>query len=105
MFSEILYQHRVSLNAFPNYVCAVAQGPWSTPVAVLAAPWDTNLAGVILVNGSFVGVARQSGMPVYLVTAASWKNSSSYQYHDTRPLFNLPPKISIEDGNVYVFKH
>lgn len=78
------------------------EGPWSTPVAVLAAPWDTNLAGVILTNGSFLGVARRSGMPVYLVTATNWKNVSSYQYHDTQPLFNLPPKISIEDGNVYL---
>ena len=29
-------------------------GPWSAPVEVLAAPWDTNLAVVILSNGSAV---------------------------------------------------
>eukprot|EP00729_Bicosta_minor_P010939 gene10939-11093_t len=39
-------------------------GPWSAPVEVLAAPWDTNLAVVILSNGSAV-VAIEDGS-VYL---------------------------------------
>jgi hypothetical protein len=77
-------------------------GPWSIPVQVLAAPWDTNLAVVIRQNGSVVGVARRNGMPVYLVTAADWKNASSYQYQSTTPLFQLPPKVVIEDGSVYL---
>lgn len=77
-------------------------GPWSPPVEVLAAPWDTNLAVVILANGSAVGTARRSGMPVYLVTAANWKNSSSYRYHSEKPLVELPSKSAIEDGSVYL---
>ncbi len=77
-------------------------GPWSPPVEVLAAPWDTNLAVVILANGSAVGTARRSGMPVYLVTAANWKNGSSYHYHADKPLLELPSKSAIEDGSVYL---
>ena len=77
-------------------------GPWSTPTAVLSASLDTNLAVVILANGSAVGTARRQGMPMYLVTASNWKNASSHVYHDERPLFNLPSSTTIEDGSVYL---
>lgn len=78
-------------------------GPWSAPVQVLAASWDTNLAVVILANGSAVGMARRSGMPVYLVTASDWRNASSYRYHEGPPFASqLPAKAAIEDGNVYM---
>jgi len=89
----------------PTYMSwsATPDGPWSAPAEVLAAPWDTNLAVVILANGSAVGTARRSGMPVYLVTASDWKNASSYVYHSEQPLFRMPNKHTvIEDGSVYV---
>merc|ERR1711957_752849 len=77
-------------------------GPWSPRVEVLSAPWDTNLAVVIRSDGSVVGVARHTGMPVYLVTATNWKNASSYHYDLTKPLMHLPDRIAIEDGSVYL---
>ena len=88
----------------PTYMswAASPDGPWSPPVEVLAAPWDTNLAVVILQNGSAIGTARRNGMPVYLVSASNWKNASSYQYHAAQPLFQLPRKTVIEDGSVYL---
>jgi hypothetical protein len=89
----------------PTYMswAASPDGPWSPPVQVLAAPWDTNLAVVILANGSAVGTARRSGMPVYLVTAGNWKNASSYVYHAEKPLLQLPGRRQvIEDGSVYL---
>lgn len=88
----------------PTYMswAMTPDGPWSTPVSVLSAPWDTNLAVVILPNGSAVGTARRSGMPVYLVTATNWRNASSYVYHADQPLFQLPAKTTIEDGSVYL---
>jgi hypothetical protein len=88
----------------PTYMswAMAPDGPWSPPVKVLAASWDTNLAVVILKNGSAVGTARSHGMPVYLVTASNWKNSSSYRYHSEKPILELPGKMAIEDGSVYL---
>jgi hypothetical protein len=65
-------------------------GPWSTPQELFKGQaWnmDTNLAMVILSNGSAVGIGRTGGDPtgivVHLVTAANWKEPSSYvgQWH------------------------
>ena len=77
---------------------------WCRLVQVAPIRADTNLAVVILANGSAVGTARRSGMPVYLVTASDWKNASSYRYHSEQPLFQLPEKTAIEDGSVYLDK-
>eukprot|EP00483_Globobulimina_turgida_P007211 UN07225 len=59
-------------------------GPWSEPAEVIEISGmdDPNLSGVILKNGSFVGLGRNwvSGYSsVYVVTSENWKNGRQYK--------------------------
>ena len=61
-------------------------GPWSEPQILFSEQqginMDTNLAPVILKNGSVVGIGRTGGPPTgivaRLVTAENWKDPSTY---------------------------
>jgi hypothetical protein len=70
---------------------------------------DTNLAVVILPNGTAVGIGRTGGAPTgivaHLVTAADWRNASTYVGRWETMLFpntTLVPDAGVEDPSVYV---
>merc|ERR1719506_1107816 len=70
---------------------------------------DTNLAVVILQNGSVVGIGRSGGGPTgiiaHLVTAGHWKDPSSYTGRWRTMLFpntTILPSSGVEDPFVYV---
>jgi hypothetical protein len=76
-------------------------GPWTTPQRLFAAQsgetnLDTNLAAVILSNGSVVGIGRTGGDPTgiiaHLVTAADW----SRRPRRLRPLRHRPPDAAAD---------
>ena len=87
-------------------------GPWSAPLLLKdmgGTQSDTNLAPVILKNGSLVGVWRTwgagncpdvHGSCPLLVTAANWKNASSYVFHE-EPLFPSLGTVGAEDPALY----
>ena len=89
-------------------------GPWSKPQRLFAAQAnetnaDTNLAVVILANGSAVGIGRTWGPPtgviVHLVLAADWRDAGSYVGRWDRLLFpntTRVPNAGLEDPFVYV---
>lgn len=87
-------------------------GPWSAPVQLFKAQasqinMDTNFAGVILANGSVVGLGRtggSAGIVIHLVTAAHWKDPNSYTGRWTTPLFDMKsvPDAGLEDPFVYM---
>eukprot|EP01062_Namystynia_karyoxenos_P040429 TRINITY_DN29489_c4_g1_i1.p1 TRINITY_DN29489_c4_g1~~TRINITY_DN29489_c4_g1_i1.p1 ORF type:complete len:443 (+),score=86.05 TRINITY_DN29489_c4_g1_i1:89-1330(+) len=89
-------------------------GPWSEPVRVLKANYstwgncsvliDTNLAGVILPNGSLVGIWRKcSNVPAFeqckvdcctfphLLTASDWRDPTTYYPHPDPMFPNMKP--------------
>lgn len=87
-------------------------GPWSEPqhVDLGTIEIDTNLAGVILADGSFVGMIRRSedpqGSTIHLVTADHWTAVDSYVVDD-EPLFPSagPHRIAdsgLEDPALYL---
>lgn len=90
------------------------EGPWSKPELLFAAEreetnMDTNLAVVILQNGSVVGIGRTGGGPTgiiaHLVTAGHWKDPSSYTGRWRTMLFpntTILPSSGVEDPFVYV---
>ena len=62
-------------------------GPWTAPLLLIstdARQSDTNLAPVILRNGSLVGIWRiwAGGSWPHLVTAANWKEPATYVFHN-----------------------
>jgi hypothetical protein len=73
------------------------EGPWSTPMRLFESEQhmidaDTNLAIVILPNSSVVGLGRTgypAGIAIHLVTAAHWKDPSSYTGRWNVSLFDL----------------
>jgi hypothetical protein len=85
-------------------------GPWSPPLQLFsegAREADTNLAPYIYPNGSLIGIWRthpgaSPGSIPHLVTAAHWKNASSYVWH-TDPILPLhvPENVGLEDPSVY----
>ena len=92
------------------------EGPWSPPLLLLDMPGggepDTNLAPVILANGSLVGIWRtwgtspacprvRGGSCPHLVTAAHWKNASSYVFHQEALFPELATRGS-EDPALYL---
>eukprot|EP01065_Artemidia_motanka_P007714 TRINITY_DN13857_c0_g1_i1.p1 TRINITY_DN13857_c0_g1~~TRINITY_DN13857_c0_g1_i1.p1 ORF type:complete len:423 (+),score=70.87 TRINITY_DN13857_c0_g1_i1:33-1301(+) len=98
-------------------------GPWSEPVLVLKANtsvWgncsvliDTNLAGVILPNGSVVGIWRKCSnlkgvhqceadcctFP-HLLTASNWRDPATYFPHQ-EPMFDALQPYGAEDPFVW----
>jgi len=88
-------------------------GPWSTPQVLFQAQanltnMDTNLAVVILANGSVVGIGRTGGPPqgidAHLVTAKDWRDPASYVGRWTELLFpdtRVVPSAGLEDPFVY----
>jgi len=89
-------------------------GPWSKPEVLFAAQAnetnaDTNLAVVILANGSAVGIARTWGPPTgviaHLVLATHWRDASSYVGRFSTLLFpntTIVPDSGLEDPFVYL---
>ena len=87
-------------NTDPTYMSYSTSptGNWSKPVLVLGptivpkmTPMDTNMAAVILSNGSLVGMWRDhepTGKSVpHLVTATNWKDAKTYVYSRDDLLF------------------
>ena len=99
------YKQQLGGRAFPTQMrwtdASSNFSHWSEPVTLFNATagrmrngtyCDNNLAGVILSNGSFVGIWRECSLPgtwttVHPVTAAHWAEPSSYQWHDQRELW------------------
>ena len=101
----------------PTYmsVAASPDGPWGAPQRLFAGAqsaltnMDTNLAVVILANGSAVGIGRTgggaTGIVAHLVTAADWRNPAAYVGRWTTMLFpntTVLPSAGVEDPSVYV---
>ena len=73
---------------------------------------DTNLAPVILSNGSVIGIGRTSGDPTgiiaRLVTAKNWKSPSTYKMHLDEMLFpdtHILNYAGVEDPFVWIDKN
>eukprot|EP01084_Bolivina_argentea_P171025 296309_1 len=88
-------------------------GPWSEPIVIfsnrsgtiLKQTDDTNLAGIILKNHTFIGMFRvghwnTDGSEVHLVVSNDWKNSDKYVIDDTILFPQLVP-IATEDPFLY----
>lgn len=85
-------------------------GPWSPPLKLFsegAREADTNLAPFIFANGSLLGIYRTHpgaapGSIPMLVTAAHWKNASSYVWYNNPILpLRLPEGVGLEDPSLY----
>ena len=91
--------------AYPPPPGSPPDAPWNWAKPVLIPSQqpliDTNMAGIILKNGTFVGLWRDNSgedpgpSALHRVTAASWKDPSSYV---ESPLFQLP----LEDPTIWV---
>ncbi len=82
-------------------------GPWYRTVIFPTRPttdYDTNLAGIITPNGTFVGLFRiwTSGSEIFLVTSNDWKNGSLYIHHMNNELFPQLTGYFTEDPFVYI---
>lgn len=103
-------------RATPTYMIYAMSpiGPWSKPQRLFIAQAnetdvDTNLAVVILQNGSVLGIGRTAGGPVgivtHLVTASDWRNADSYTGLWSVNLFpntTIVPYAGLEDPFVYM---
>lgn len=83
-----------------------AAGPWSEPALLWVDPArgsDTNLAPVILENGTLVGIWRRwrAGSWPRLATATHWRDASSYVFHE-KLLFPRLSSMGAEDPHVYL---
>lgn len=85
-------------------------GPWSPPLQLFsegARQADTNLAPLIFPNGSLLGIWRthpgaSPGSIPHLVTAAHWKDASSYAWRTDAMLpLQLPEDVGLEDPHLY----
>jgi len=100
------YNVRLLGRAFPTLMrwtdAASNYTRWSDPIELFNASagrlrnnntyCDNNLAGVILPNGSFVGIWRECSLPrtwatVHPVTSSLWSDPESYFWHDKRELW------------------
>lgn len=100
----------------PTYFVTASSpwGPWSSNRTMVLEPEpevDNNFAAVILNNGSLVGFKRRyvtspeppavgNGSRIHLVTAAHWRDPSSYVVHADE-LFPSMPNIGVEDPDLY----
>lgn len=101
-------------NTDPTYMSWAANGsaPWSHPVRVTNWPnvqMDTNMAAVVLANGSLVGMWRDHHpgghhSTPHLVTAEDWRDPTSYVFHDEDLLFGRMDDNpgAVEDMMLYV---
>jgi hypothetical protein len=98
------------------------EGPWSTPVMVLnstkynsvywnkthhIAKCDSNLNGIILSSGKFIGLWRKCETPElmtipHLLTASDWKSASAYIPHFQHPLFPLAGSGAEDPSNIWM---
>lgn len=90
------------------------EGPWSEPVELFKSQegqWnmDTNLAMVILDDGSAVGICRTGGDPTgiiaHLATASDWRDPESYVGSWNEMLFpntTIMDDAGVEDPHVYM---
>ena len=80
-------------------------GPWSEPEIVFPLRiTDTNLAGIIKPDGTFVGLDRmwsQYGSQMHVVMASDWKNGSTYTQYGPILFPELVPLLT-EDPFVYL---
>eukprot|EP01084_Bolivina_argentea_P162424 282673_1 len=89
-------------------------GPWSEPIVIFANRTgtilkqtdDTNLAGIVLKNGTFIGMFRvghwsTDGSEIHLVVSDDWKNNDKYII-DGSVLFPQLVPIATEDPFLYV---
>lgn len=96
------------------------EGPWSDPVLVVnstiwnsdywakynrIATCDTNLNGILLEDGSFVGLWRKCETPdlhtiPHRLTARNWKDPSTYEPH-LEPLFVLGGAGAEDPSNIW----
>ena len=79
-------------------------GPWSEIEVVFPVrTMDTNLAGIIKPDGSFLGFLRiwTTGSEIHLVTASDWKNGTTYTQQDKILFPELTP-ILTEDPFLYM---
>eukprot|EP01084_Bolivina_argentea_P285539 489688_1 len=81
---------------------------WSEPINVLGVRTisDTNLAGIINKDGSFIGFDRywsgyDAGSIIYLVTATNWKDNTTYIEHKN-VLFPEMAYAATEDPSLYI---
>eukprot|EP01084_Bolivina_argentea_P171013 296292_1 len=80
-------------------------GPWKRSVIFpdrSTNDIDTNLAGIILSNGTFIGMMRiwTDGSEIHLVTSNDWKNGSQYQINENKLFPQLVPLLT-EDPFIY----
>lgn len=80
-------------------------GPWTRTVVFPTRPTtdiDTNLAGAILSNGTFIGFARDwsDGSRIHLVLSDDWKNGTKYDMKSPELFPQLVP-IKSEDPYLY----
>jgi hypothetical protein len=96
-------------------------GPWSKPVLVLnstkwnsdywakyntTAKCDSNLNGIIMDDGSFVGLWRRCETPElltvpHLLTASDWRDPTTYRPHVDFPLFVLGGSGAEDPSNLW----
>lgn len=109
-------------NTDPTYMSwsQSPEGPWSKPVMVLMdkPQMDTNMAPVILNNGSLIGMWRDhhpggKHSTPHLVTATNWSDPSTYSWNQNELFSDKTVSYGIEDmflwqdlrGNFHVLFH
>ena len=71
---------------------------WSDTIIIDAIGiGDSNIAGQIMEDGSFLGMIRKNEHTLYLVTASNWKDNTTWIVHNDSLLFNELPNNGIED--------
>ena len=93
---------------------ASARGPWAPPVLIPSVQplIDTNLAGVILANDSFVGLWRDNSgkdpgpSALHRCTAANWRDPSTYVMDGAFQLNEEDPTVWVDKrGGFHVLTH
>lgn len=84
-------------------------GPWTRTVVLPTRPTtesDTNLAGVILSNGTFIGFARDwtDGSEIHLVTSSDWKDGTKYDMTSGKDTILFPQLIPILTEDPYLYR-
>jgi hypothetical protein len=103
----------VPLLTYMSWAAAPA-GPWAAPVLIPARvpQIDTNMAGVILRNGSFVGLWRDNDgrfpgpSTLHRVVAADWRRPETYDEDTVAQLGEEDPTVWLDAaGNFHVLTH
>eukprot|EP00490_Sorites_sp_Unknown_P019669 CAMPEP_0114675412 /NCGR_PEP_ID=MMETSP0191-20121206/47840_1 /TAXON_ID=126664 /ORGANISM="Sorites sp." /LENGTH=199 /DNA_ID=CAMNT_0001944645 /DNA_START=525 /DNA_END=1121 /DNA_ORIENTATION=+ len=91
-------------NTFMQYSTSGPDGPFTEPMKIITGEDDPNLAGVILQNGTFIGLSRNwiNGYSTsYLVTNHDWKNPDTYKIGKDSLFPQLTSGGGTEDPFVY----